>query len=373
MEFLWFILIGLTRQGREGASPQPPDKGKVVAQVVPGAHRVTTVLVPHHGRAVVAKAGADGTIHLLYDSADGPQYVRSMDNGATFSEAIPLEDRGARKPGLEFYGADMAIGKNGSIHVAMSTNAWKLKLPEEEWGYYYAKLEPGASGFSRVRNLNRKPSEGFSLAANGRGNVAACWLCDKLYANVSHDDGNTFGATVEINPAYDPCNCCTTSAEYGPDGTLAVLYREETDNERDMFLVLWDQDHGQSSRTRISSTLWNIDSCPMTYFAISRRDSGYVAAWPTRGDVFFARLDSKGGRLPPGEIKTPGKTGTRTGLLAFSAADGSTLVAWKKKQRLGWSIYDAQGHEVGSPSFAQSSGSGVAGAVAKDGHFVLFR
>ena len=74
----------------------------------------------------------------------------------------------------------------------LSTNAWKLKLPESEWAYFYTTLEPGATAFTPVRNLNRKPSEGFSLAADDNGNVTACWLSDKLYANLTHDNGNTF-------------------------------------------------------------------------------------------------------------------------------------------------------------------------------------
>jgi hypothetical protein len=100
--------------------------------------------------------------------------------------------------------------------------------------FYYARLEPGAKAFSPARNINSKPSEGFSVAADDKGNVTACWLSGKLFANVSHDNGMTFGSNVEINPAYDPCNCCTTSAAYGADGKLAILYREETNNERDI-------------------------------------------------------------------------------------------------------------------------------------------
>jgi hypothetical protein len=48
-------------------------------------------------------------------------------------------------------------------------------------------------------------------------------LKDKLYANVSHDYGTTFEPEVEIDPALDPCNCCTTSCVYGPDGRPADL------------------------------------------------------------------------------------------------------------------------------------------------------
>jgi hypothetical protein len=220
---------------------------------------VTTIPCPEGGQPAAARTDADGTIHLVYQTGDGPRYARSTDNGKKFSAAIPIVDRQSRKPGLEFDIWDLAIG-HGQVHVALGTNAWKLKLPEEEWGFYCATLQPGAKEFLPVRNLNRKPSEGFSLAADPSGHVTACWLCDKLFANVSRDNGKTFSLFTEINKSYDPCNCCTTSSVFGADGKLAILYREETNNERDMFLVLWDQEKNESSRTRISTTLWKTDS-----------------------------------------------------------------------------------------------------------------
>src|SRR5206468_3888524 len=86
----------------------------------------------------------------------------------------------------------------------------------------------GAKAFSPVRNLNQKPSEGFALAADDRGMVTASFLSGKLFTMISRDNGETFTASAELNPAYDPCDCCTTSAAYGPDGKVALLYREET-------------------------------------------------------------------------------------------------------------------------------------------------
>lgn len=337
------------------------------------ATRVATVSVPAVGRPVVARTDSSGTIHLLGDSPDGPKYARSTDGGATFSAAIPVVTGDVRPSGLEYSAWDLAVGKGGRVHVAMATNAWKLKLPQEEWGFFHASLDPGASTFSPVRNINRKPSEGFSLAADEEGNVTACWLSDKLYANVSRDNGETFGPNVEIDPHYNPCNCCTTSAAYGEDGRLAVLYREETNNERDMYLVLWDQSTGKTTRTRVGRTPWKIDGCPMTYYAIAPRRGGFVAAWPTRGRIDFARLDGRGGSLPPAEIETPGRSGMRTGVLALPAPDGGTLVAWKKDDRLGWHLYDAEGRPSGEPGAAESPGSGAAGVLTKDGRFLLFR
>src|SRR5437016_1304473 len=94
--------------------------------------KVTTIPCPGHGQPAAARTDADGTIHLVYRNGDRPRYTKSSDNGKTFSAAIPIVDRKSRKPGLEFDVWDMAIGK-GQVHVALGTNAWKLKLPQEEW------------------------------------------------------------------------------------------------------------------------------------------------------------------------------------------------------------------------------------------------
>jgi hypothetical protein len=291
----------------------------------------------------------------------------------TFSAAIPVVRGGSQAAGLEYSAWDMAIGKGGRVHVAMSTNAWKLKLPVEEWGYFYANLDSGSPAFSPVRNINRKPSEGFSLAADDKGNVTSCWLSDKLYANVSHDNGETFAQFVELDARYNPCNCCTTSAAYGEDGRLAVLYREETGNERDMYLVLWDQDKGRMTRKRVGRTPWKIDGCPMTYFTVSRERGGFVAVWPTKGQICFAHLDGQGDPSKQAEIQTPGRSGMRTGVLALTAPDGSTLVAWKKDGQTGWQLYDVDGRPSGEPRTAKSPGNGAAGVVGKGGGFILFR
>jgi len=336
-------------------------------------NRVNVIRVPGNAKVVKAQLGAEGTLHLLLDAEDGPRYVKSTDGGVTFSTPMAIVDAASLKPGLKFQGEDLAVGKDGSVHVAMSNNAWKLKLPEEEWGFYYASLASGAKAFSPVRNLNRKPSEGFSLAADDRGDVTACFLSGKLFTMVSHDNGETFSDYIEPNPTWDPCNCCTTAAAYGADGKLALLYREETNNERDMFVVLSNQrTRSKPRRTRISGTPWKLNGCPMTYFTITRTDTGYVAAWPTKGQVYFARLDKAGAVSPPGEIKTPGTSGMRNGLVALSASDGATLVAWKNKDLLGWQVYDVKGQSQGEAGSANSPGGGAAGVVLRDGQFLVF-
>jgi hypothetical protein len=334
--------------------------------------RISTIRVPNGGEAVDAKIGSDGTIHLLYDSGDIPFYVKSSDHGATFSKPIPVVNKQARKPGLVFSGWSLAVGRGNRVYVAMATNNWQVKLEGVPEGFVYATLAPGAKTFTPVRSLNNRPSEGFSLAADEKADVAAAWLSGKLYDNISSDGGKTFTRNTEINPSYDPCNCCTTRAAYGADGDLAVLYREETNNDRDMYVVILAK-NGQQLRTRISSTLWHINACPMTYFALTKAKAGYLAAWPTKGDIYFARLDKNGKVLSPGEIKTPGHSGMRTGLVALGAPDDTALVAWKdRNKQLMWQLYDPSGNPQGAPGSIPSPGKGAAGVVDRKGHFILF-
>jgi len=336
--------------------------------------RVTTVTVPSGGQAIVARTDARGMIHLAFHSPAGPQYVGSSDDGKTWSEPIPLVDQSSRKPAeLEFAVWDMAVTAEGAVHVALSTNAWQLKLPQEEWGFFYTRRVPGEAAFAPLRNINHKPSEGFSLAADEQGRVAAVWMADKLFANVSHDGGTTFAPTVEIDPLLNPCNCCTTSSVYGADGRLAILYREETNNERDMYLALWDQKQNKVTKTRVSTTPWKVDACPMTYYSLIRTADGFAAAWPTKGQIYFARLDADGSPVTPKEIKTPGSSGMRTGVLTIATPDGGALVAWKKDDQLGWQLYDNRGRPSGAPGSAGSAGKGAAGVLARNGDLILFR
>ncbi|MBS0204165.1 MAG: hypothetical protein JSS49_14775 [Planctomycetes bacterium] len=345
----------------------------LVGATAPVTAKVTTIATPGGGQPMVAKTDPKGTIHLVFDTRNGPQYVSSIDNGRTLSQPIDLVDPASRKPGLEFITWDMVVSSDGTVHVALGTNAWKLKLPKDEWGFMYTRLLPGAREFEPVKNVNHKPSEGFSLAVGDDGEVAAVWMADKLFFNLSKDHGATFGPIVEIDSALNPCNCCTTSAVFAADGRLAILYREETNNDRDMYLGLVDLKTNQATKTRVSSTGWKIDSCPMTYYSVARTETGFVAAWPTKGQIFFAKLSADGSPITPKEIKTPGACGMRTGVLALPTTDGKTLVAWKKDKQLGWQVYDGRGRPMGAPGGAPSDGSGVAAVVVKNGDVVLFK
>lgn len=345
----------------------------VVPHAAEPAAKVRLLSLPKGSEAVAARTDAKGTIHIVYHSTAGPQYARSTDDGRTLGEPLAVVQNPPAHPGLVFTAWDVAVSPAGEVHVALGTNGWKLKRPKEEWAFHYARLESDAKTFTPIVNLNRQPSEGFSLAADGRGRVTACWLSGKLYAAVSHDHGKTFGPAAEIDRSFDPCDCCTSICAYDAAGRLAVLYREQTNNDRDMFLALWDQERQTVRRTRISTTLWKTDSCPMSYYALTPQGDGFLAAWPTKDEIYFARLDRDGALRDPGEVKTGGATSHRSGMSIVADAQGRTLVAWKRNGELSWQLFDAQARPQSAPETVKSPGKSAAAVLTRSGEFVLIR
>jgi hypothetical protein len=204
--------------------------GWTPAAAIGSAGQVILVHVPNGGQAVVARTSDGGAIHLLYNSGDIPYYVKSSDDGASFSSPIAVVDASSRKPGLVFTGMSMDVGARNAVYVAMMTNNWQAKLPDVPEGLVYATLAPDAKAFTAVRSLNRQPSEGFSLAVDDNGDVAATWLSGKLFANFSRDGGRTFTPQCRNQPflsalrvLYDECGLC---CGWKPGSALPRAYQQ---------------------------------------------------------------------------------------------------------------------------------------------------
>jgi hypothetical protein len=326
--------------------------------------------VPDGGLPVVARITHDGTIHLLYELNNRPMYAASHDGGATFSRPVPVVQN-ASDPRLTFGGDDMAVTEGGRVLAVLHTDAWKFKLPKDQLALSLAVLEPGKPAFSPVRNINQWPSSGYAIAAADERHLTLSWFSGKLYWNNSEDGGATFTSNAVIDPAYAVCECCTTRATHGANGDLAILYREKTNNHRDMYLVRVKKD-GSHVRTQVSQTLWDINACPMTYFSIEPAGDGYIAAWPTRGKLYFTKLSADGKPTGAGDVMTDGQITMRSMPLALTNPSGMSLIAWRQQGQLHWQLYDAQNNPTGAPGSAAGASLQAAGVVDKAGGFVLF-
>ena len=333
------------------------------------AERVRVVSAPNNGQVPDAEVDQQGTVHVAYVSGQDAYYVKSSDSGNTFTQPLRINSEpGSVHPPNMYRGPDLAIGKGGRVHVIWYANAYQRKLPQDQWGVFYSNLDPAQPAFAPSRNLNHKPSDNYSLAADGKGNVAVVWMAGKLYVNQSRDNGETFAAAEPVQAA-DPCECCASRAYLSPDSTLRVAYREKANNLRDMYLLTRENNQPTFARQKISSTPWPVNACPMTGTFLGGAKNGLLMAWETKGQVFYSRLDSTRGLLPSPEIKA---TSRGKWPLALGAPDGTVLVSWKEGSTLFWQLHDAADKPVGNPASQPSRNSNRhAGVVTADGNFLL--
>jgi hypothetical protein len=342
------------------------------------APEVRVVEVPGGGGVPDAETGADGTIHLVWVKADDVWYAKSTDNGRSFSAPLRVNsDPGTAHPPNMFRGPDVAVGRDGMVHVIWYNNAFQRKRPKDEWGVNYARLEAKAGAFTPTRNLNHLPSDGFSLGTNERGQVAVVYMTGKLNLLTSQDNGETFAPPREIE-GVDPCECCASRALLDGNGTLFTFYRDKAENVRDMFVLRVRErsvlgglvDQQLSTRTRLSTRPWSIAGCPMTGESLTRAGNGFVAAWETKGEVSFTRLDASGkpSGTPEFEVAPRGKFP-----IALANTDDIVCVSWKEGSQLNWRLFDRDNRPIGEPDSAPApSGDRHAGAVTRVGDFLLF-
>ena len=329
---------------------------------------VRVVPLPDGAISSDADVGADNTIHVAYFQDDDIQYIRSDDDGRTWSRAIQVNSESETASAGRFRGPDLAVADDGRVHVIWYTSAYQRKLPKEEWGIHYAYLAPGAEAFSEGRNLNHRPSDNYSVAVGSHGQAAAVWTAAALYVNLSMDGGETFGDAVQVAMA-DPCECCATRAVFTGPAELSVFYREKKDHIRDMHVIRVGMDGKAIDIKRLSSEPWKIEGCPMTGADIRRTPDGTAAVWETKRKVRFARVNVDGTLKEPGVVAVSEKGRYPTVL----AGEGDTLVGWKDGSILRWAGYDVRGTATGLVgSYESGNGDRPSGVVTKDGDFVLF-
>jgi len=267
---------------------------------------VRVLRVPNNGLQPQA-ASRDGVLYLIYFQGEARHgdlfYVRSSDDGATFSEPLRVNSQaGSAVAAGTIRGGQLALGREGLLHVvwngsskAQPKGPMNPQLPADNphngLPMLYSRL--GSDGqFEPQRNLMQETfalDGGGSVAADAEGNVYVAWHGSAkgsakgepgrvVWLAKSADDGRTFSAeTPAFEESTGACGCCGMQVFVDSAGALRALYRSARETvHRDIYL-LSSQDRGQTfASARIDP--WEIGACPMSSMSFCEGPAGVLGA-----------------------------------------------------------------------------------------------
>jgi hypothetical protein len=384
------LLLGATAVHGEAAAR--PEEGK--------EQKPALVRTPNHGIQPQVAVDGKGAVHLVYFKGEpgaGDLFYTTSRDGVHFGRAIRVNSQpGSAIAAGNIRGGHLALGKNGRPHVAWngSNKARPLAPGKGRWlnPMLYARLDDAGKAFEPQRNLIRSAvvlDGGGSVAADGKGNVYVFWHAPqpgkkgegnrKVWVAASTDEGKTFAAErAATREPTGACGCCGLRAFADGKGRLYTLYRGAKDvTQRDMYL-LSSTDKGKTFRLADVHP-WAINTCPMSSEAFAEGPGGrVVAAWDTKGQVYFAPIDPKTGK-PSSPVAAPGEgKGRKHPAVAVNGKGETVLVwtegmGWERGGSLAWQVYD----KAGKPTARRGRAEGVpvwslvAVFVRPDGRFAI--
>jgi len=334
------------------------------------AAEVRTVRIPGGGIAPQAVVDSKGVVHIAFGREGNGYYVRSGDNGRTFSAPVQINTAaGVVSVGRE-RGPKISLGRGDSVHAAWIGPRGK--------GAWYTRLDGGR--FLPERNLNDAGSavDGTTLAADARGRVFVFWIDSRLPEDpkspVAHaiffarssDNGATFSDSEELKSGYPgrACACCNLEAGIDDAGVVRLVFRGGYDALRD-FQLAESRDGRRFTWREVHKDGWKLVGCPMSGAALASGIAGPAIAWMSQGDVYYRVGD--GPRLTPAAAR--GAARNYPLLLGNSA--GERLLAWTEGMALDWELIGASGKIRSGADPSLTHGSRPAGFTGRDGNFYL--
>jgi len=397
------------------------------------SERVKLIRTPDGGIQPQATVERKGVVHLIYYKGEGGGgdifYVRQEPGQETFSKPVQVNNqpKSAMAAGT-IRGAQLAVGKNGRVHVAWNGHApsghphdghssdghssdghsagghsadahspsghspsghapekpaW-MKAP-----MLYARINDKGTAFEPERDVitaARGLDGGGSVAADEQGNVYVFWHAPKpgntngeagraVFVARSTDDGKTFAPEkLATDKSTGACGCCGMKAFADGSGNVFALYRAASEKVNREETLLISRNRGADFEIAYAHE-WKIATCPMSSAFLSETKAGVLAAAETHGRVFFVRVDPQTGKVsepisPTTKAKHPVIVGNAQGEALFVWTEGT---GWAKGGAVAWQLYDKDG----KPTAEQGRADGVpawslATAFAKpDGSFVI--
>ena len=330
--------------------------------------QVNVVQTPGHGIQPQAIIDAKGNLHLIYfqGAATGGNllYTRREPGKTAFSDPLRVNSQeGSAIATGTIRGGQLALGKNGRVHVAWNGSATaEPKNPIAGSPMLYARLNDAGTAFEPQRNLMTRSAildGGGTLAADSQGNVYVAWHAlgaelikgednRKVWISISDDDGKTFSAEKTAwSEKTGACACCGMRGFADRQDNVYFIYRAASEKINRGMYLLKSADRGQSF-AGVQMDNWKIESCPMSSEAFAEGPDGIYIAWDNEDQVYFTRVPA-GKRAPDAPRAVQGNGRNRKHPALAVNKNGDVIVVWTEDTGwnrggdLAWQVYDKAG------------------------------
>ncbi len=223
-------------------------------------------------------AAVGNRLYLAFGQGNVISVVQSADGGETFGPPSQLLVPGKMSLGMR-RGPRIAA-TNSAVLVAAVAGAEGGGADGDV--LLFRSTDRGRT-WARSVAINDVPGsarEGLhAMAASPSGLVVVAWLDlrekgTRVYAAVSRDHGATWtpDTLVYASPSGAVCECCHPSVAIGPGGRVAIMFRNNLDGHRDMYVAESKDGVTFSSARKLGTGSWTLNACPM--------DGGAVACRP---------------------------------------------------------------------------------------------
>ena len=270
-------------------------------------------------------------VYLAFGLVDAISVVRSDDRGETFGppSRLPLSGR-------------LSLGMHRGPRVAATNSTVLVTAVAGAKGggadgdvLLFRSRDRGTSWTTAVviNDVVGSAREGLhALAASASGLVVIAWLDlraggTRIFAAVSRDHGATWTPDVLVyaSPSGSVCECCHPSVAIDREGRIAVMFRNNVDGNRDMYVARSAGEGSFAPATKVGTASWPLNACPMDGGGLALTEGGIVAIWRREDGIFLSSGQVPERRLGTGRDPTVATTGAHHDI-AWSSSAGIMLV-----------------------------------------------
>jgi hypothetical protein len=318
-----------------------------------------------------------GVVHMVYARNRNAEYVRSSDNGATWSKPVIVNAEGTVEFKMGERGPKLALGRDRTINVVW-VDCWAPGV--KTYVRHARSLDGGASFGSRTTVSSMPGVDGVTVAADGAGHVLAFWHVNvppqsvipsatRLQMARSDDDGATFGYGEPIrvdNLGTLACSMCMMRARVGTDGDVSLAFRSAEGNVRDFYVLKGKPNENRFTAHRVNRDNWFLKSCPMCGPELTVGPDGrQYCAFMSRHRVYWSVSDESTTAFQL-HVPTPAPEDDEIYPTAVANRAGFVLLVWQVgpmsvtgNATVKWACYDRSAKSTGQQGTAGTTTSGT--------------